>query len=242
VLQEIVMSLKSIGVIEIPDSIETSFDHGALDPKSRRVFVAHTARNRVEVIDHDSSRHLATLYGFPKAAGIVADEGHILVTNRGAASLAWIDAHTLKTQAVFDTGPRPNGVGRNTLGRIPSRTIDTRYADQFGRCLGCAGRITAIPGKLGGRGSLFIRSVEADAAADGTPETAALLERLLAYKGVQSAVKALAAELAITPVLPMHFRKGETTLRLFTTIATLGTPCGQKIKTAGKTRGYPIPA
>lgn len=104
------MSLKSIGVIEIPDSIETSFDHGALNPKSRRVFVAHTARNRIEVIDHDSSRHLATLYGFPKAAGIVADEGHILVTNRGAASLAWIDAHTLKTQAVFDTGPRPNGV------------------------------------------------------------------------------------------------------------------------------------
>lgn len=70
----------------------------------------------------------------------------------------------------------------------------------------------------------FIRSVEADAAADGTPETAALLERLLGYKGVQSVVKSLAAELAITPVLPMHFRKGETTLRLFTTIATLGTP------------------
>jgi transcriptional regulator with XRE-family HTH domain len=70
----------------------------------------------------------------------------------------------------------------------------------------------------------FIRSVEADAAADGTPETAALLERLLAYKGVRSAVKAAAKELAITPVLPMHFRKGETTLRLFTTIATLGTP------------------
>jgi hypothetical protein len=66
--------------------------------------------------------------------------------------------------------------------------------------------------------------VEADASADGTPETAALLERLLAYEGVRSAVKAPATELAITPVLPMHFRKGETTLRLFTTIATLGTP------------------
>jgi transcriptional regulator with XRE-family HTH domain len=70
----------------------------------------------------------------------------------------------------------------------------------------------------------FIQSVEADAAADGTPETADLLERLLGYKGVQSAVKSPADELAITPVLPMHFRKGETTLRLFTTIATLGTP------------------
>ena len=34
----------------------------------------------------------------------------------------------------------------------------------------------------------FIRSVEADAAADGTPETAALLERLLAYEGVREAL------------------------------------------------------
>jgi transcriptional regulator with XRE-family HTH domain len=70
----------------------------------------------------------------------------------------------------------------------------------------------------------FIRSVEADAAADGTAETAALLERLLAYEGVQAAVNAPPAELAIAPVLPMHFRKGKTELKLFTTIATLGIP------------------
>ena len=70
----------------------------------------------------------------------------------------------------------------------------------------------------------FVRSVEADAAADGTPETAALHERLLGYDGVPTAVNATPAELATTPVLPMHFRKGNTDLRLFTTIATLGTP------------------
>jgi transcriptional regulator with XRE-family HTH domain len=70
----------------------------------------------------------------------------------------------------------------------------------------------------------FIRSVETDAAADGTPETAALYERLLAYDGVRSAVNASSTELAIAPVLPMHFRKGKTDLRLFTTIATLGIP------------------
>jgi len=29
---------------------------------------------------------------------------------------------------------------------------------------------------------------------------------------------------AAGPVLPMHFRKGEVSLQLFTTIATLGTP------------------
>ncbi len=70
----------------------------------------------------------------------------------------------------------------------------------------------------------FIRSVEADAAADGSDETGALLERLLAYKGVRSVMKRALPEPARGPVLPMHFRKSETTLALFTTIATLGTP------------------
>jgi transcriptional regulator with XRE-family HTH domain len=70
----------------------------------------------------------------------------------------------------------------------------------------------------------FIRSVEADAATDGTPETAALLERLLGYDGVAAAIEAPPAEFAATPVLAMRFRKGTAELSLFTTIATLGTP------------------
>jgi hypothetical protein len=102
--------LKRMGVIQIPDSADTLFDHGAFEPKTRRVFVAHTARDRVEVIDHDNSCHLATLEGFAEAAGVVADAGHVLVTNRGAASLARLDGHTLETLAVLDTGLRPNGV------------------------------------------------------------------------------------------------------------------------------------
>jgi transcriptional regulator with XRE-family HTH domain len=53
----------------------------------------------------------------------------------------------------------------------------------------------------------FIRSVEADAAADGTAESAGLLQRLLNYEGVETAVKAQVDEIAVTPVLPMHFRK-----------------------------------
>ena len=70
----------------------------------------------------------------------------------------------------------------------------------------------------------FIRSVEADAAVDGTAETSALLERLLAYDGVRPLLRAIAVGDAADPVLPMHFRKGEVSLDLFTTIATLGTP------------------
>jgi len=70
----------------------------------------------------------------------------------------------------------------------------------------------------------FIRSVEADAAADGSEETNALLHRLLAYEGVRSAVSDALSEQASGPVLPMHFRKDGTNLALFTAIATLGTP------------------
>ena len=68
----------------------------------------------------------------------------------------------------------------------------------------------------------FVRSVATDADADGTAETAALLARLRGYDGVADALAA--ADDDIAPVVPMHFEKDGTALRLFTTIATLGTP------------------
>src|SRR5262249_55889281 len=102
--------LRALGVMEIPDSAGSSFDHGAFDAKTRRVFVAHLARDRVEVVDHDAGRHVATLHGFPEAAGVVAHSGHVLVTNRGAANLALVDALTLETLTTLYIAPRPNGV------------------------------------------------------------------------------------------------------------------------------------
>src|SRR5262245_33363247 len=101
------MPLRATGTIEITAAAGSAFDHGAFDAKSGRVFVAHTRRDRVEVIDHDAGRHIATLPGFPEAAGVVADDGQVLVTNRGAASLAWVDAQALETRATLQTGPRP---------------------------------------------------------------------------------------------------------------------------------------
>jgi DNA-binding beta-propeller fold protein YncE len=104
------MSLIAAGTIEIPNSRGSAFDHAAFEAETRRVFIAHTARDSLEVVDADTSQHLATLRGFPEAAGVVAGEGRVLVTNRGSASLAWVDARTLETRTVLNTGPRPNGV------------------------------------------------------------------------------------------------------------------------------------
>jgi transcriptional regulator with XRE-family HTH domain len=69
----------------------------------------------------------------------------------------------------------------------------------------------------------FLRSVQADAIADATAETAALLARLTAYPGVPPLSRVALLE-THTPVLHIHCRKGETRFSMFTTIATLGTP------------------
>jgi len=69
----------------------------------------------------------------------------------------------------------------------------------------------------------FLRSVQADAVADGTGETAGLLRRLTAYPGVPPLSRVAPLE-AHAPVLNIHFRKGDVRLATFTTIATLGTP------------------
>lgn len=70
----------------------------------------------------------------------------------------------------------------------------------------------------------FLRGVQEDAAADGTAETAALLQRLLALPGAPALSRVLPLDDTPAPVLPIHFRRGDTSLRLFTTLATLGTP------------------
>jgi DNA-binding beta-propeller fold protein YncE len=115
------MPLKTLGIIEIPNATGSEFDHAAFDPTTRRVFIAHTARDCVEVIDHDAQKHIATLPGFPKVAGAVADDGEILTTNRGAATVTWLNAATFETKAVFNSRPRPNGaaiVNRRGLGVV----------------------------------------------------------------------------------------------------------------------------
>ena len=70
----------------------------------------------------------------------------------------------------------------------------------------------------------FIRGVQAEAHLDGMPEMANLLERLLALPDVSALSELMTPEQSQSPVLPIHFRRDATSLRLFTTIATLGTP------------------
>jgi transcriptional regulator with XRE-family HTH domain len=70
----------------------------------------------------------------------------------------------------------------------------------------------------------FVRGMQADAIADGTKETRSLLDRLLGHPDVPELLRSAPVEQTPTPVLSMEFAKDGWKLRLFTTIATLGTP------------------
>ena len=70
----------------------------------------------------------------------------------------------------------------------------------------------------------FLRSVQVDAQVDGTPETLELLHRLLALPAVSALAESSPGIESQAPVVPIHFRRGDTSLGLFTTITTLGTP------------------
>ena len=117
---------------------------------------------------------------------------------------------------------------RGAPGRIPGRAAGARCARsiwpmRWSRRT-CCGR-TLSTGPRWSR--YFIRSVEADAAADGTPETAALLERLLAYEGVPGGRQcARRPSWRSRRCCRCIFAKATPTLRLFTTIATLGIAAG----------------
>jgi transcriptional regulator with XRE-family HTH domain len=69
----------------------------------------------------------------------------------------------------------------------------------------------------------FLRGVQADAQEDGAPETLALLNRLLALPDVPALFESPPAVTTHAPVLPILVQRGDISLALFTTIATLGT-------------------
>jgi transcriptional regulator with XRE-family HTH domain len=70
----------------------------------------------------------------------------------------------------------------------------------------------------------FLRGVQADAIADGTHQTAQLLTRLMAFPDLPALSQIPSSGETRAPVLTIHFKSRGTSLRLFTTIATLGTP------------------
>jgi transcriptional regulator with XRE-family HTH domain len=132
----------------------------------------------------------------PYPAFVVDRRWNLLQANKGAIAMA-----------EFLVGPLSSGIAVNLADALVSPDALRRYLTNWPEVV-----------------AYFVRSVEADAAADATAETAALRDRLLKYPGVQASLAAAPAETVVMPVVPMRFTKGGTSLVLFTTLTSLGMP------------------
>src|SRR5436190_9844150 len=84
------VSLERVGFIPIPAGAEPGFDHADVYRRGRRIYVAHTGADRVDVLDCGQGRFLHSLPELPGVAGVLIDEEHDLLftSDRGAARVS----------------------------------------------------------------------------------------------------------------------------------------------------------
>jgi DNA-binding beta-propeller fold protein YncE len=115
------VALRLEGYVDLPDHLGPGgFDHAAVDRWHRRLYVAHTANDAVDVIDLDESRYVESIGGLTGVAGALVAEGADLVftSNRGEDTVGILAAGNPQVRKVA-VGQRPNGLsfdpGRRTL-------------------------------------------------------------------------------------------------------------------------------
>lgn len=112
----------SYGVIEIPGAVGSEFEHGIFDPRTRRVFIAHTSiapSKSSTPMPGASSRRCRNSRALPERSWMTAKFLSPIAARRASPG----DADTLKTKSVLKTGARPNGaaiVKRLSLGLPPA--------------------------------------------------------------------------------------------------------------------------
>src|SRR5439155_2458562 len=73
------VSLVRDGFIPLPPGASAGFDHADTFRAGRRVYVAHTGADRVDVIDCERQKFLRSLPDLPGVAGVLIDEAHDLL-------------------------------------------------------------------------------------------------------------------------------------------------------------------
>ena len=106
------MSLARVGLIPIPPGAKPGFDHADVYRSSRRMYVAHTGADRIEVLDCEAQTHLRSLADLPAVAGILVDEQHDLLcsSDRGAARVSVFRCSHEELLGQVEVGPHPNGL------------------------------------------------------------------------------------------------------------------------------------
>ena len=107
------MALKLDGYIDLPAHVAPGgFDHAAIHERTRRLYVAHTANDAVDVIDCARDVFLRSIDGFRGVAGVlVSDELDCAFTsNRGENTVGIFTPGAEDSVAKVPVGVGPNGL------------------------------------------------------------------------------------------------------------------------------------
>lgn len=106
------MSLVRTGFIPIPAGDTPGFDHADVYGAGRRMYVAHTGADRVDVLDCERRTFLRSLPDLPGVAGVLVDEEHDLLftTDRAIARVSVFRCSDERLLGQVEVGPHPNGL------------------------------------------------------------------------------------------------------------------------------------
>ena len=102
-----------MGFIAIPPGAKPGFDHADVHRQRRRIYVAHTGADRIEVLDCNARSYLGALPAeLPGVAGVLVDEEQELLfsSDRGAARVSVFRSSDEQLLGQAEVGPHPNGL------------------------------------------------------------------------------------------------------------------------------------
>jgi DNA-binding beta-propeller fold protein YncE len=106
------MSLVRKGFIPVPPGARRGSDHADLHRSTRRMFVAHTGGDRVDLIDCRTRTYLRSIPDLPGVAGVLIDEAHDLLftSDRNVARVSVFSCSDEQLLGRVAVGPHPNGL------------------------------------------------------------------------------------------------------------------------------------
>jgi DNA-binding beta-propeller fold protein YncE len=106
------VSPQRAGFIAVPAGAKPGFDHADVYRPGRRMYVAHTGADRVDVLDCERRAFLRSLPDLPGVAGVLIDEEHDLLStsDRAAARVSVFQCSDERLVGRVAVGPHPNGL------------------------------------------------------------------------------------------------------------------------------------
>jgi DNA-binding beta-propeller fold protein YncE len=106
------VSLVRTGFIALPPGPRPGFDHADVYRAGRRLYVAHTGADRVDVLDCERRAFLRSLPDLAGVAGLLVDEEHDLLftSDREAARVSVFRSSDERLLGRVEVGPHPNGL------------------------------------------------------------------------------------------------------------------------------------